>query len=464
LTRIVFVGTLRADKKVPGDAVTPPGQRNPACTPESTETILGYRLLAAREPNVDAREQRGLVIAATAKITQKGRVWLCPSQSGNGKYTVSPDEQQPHCSCPDHEETGCTCKHIYAVRFVIQRELFDDGTEVETRQLTVTETRKTYPQNWRAYNESQVNEGETFQSLLRELCDGITVPPAPTKRGRPRLCLSDALYSAIYKVYSTMSARRCMSDLKEAQAKGHISRVPCYNSIFNVFDSEETTDILKALVVETSKPLTAVETDFAVDSSGFTTSRFHRWFDHKYGKERVEHDWVKVHIMVGVKTNVVTAVEIKDRNSNDSPMLPALLESTRSSFQVKELSADKQYASLDNFNAIEAAGATPYIAFRRGITGRMGGAFTRAFHQFCLYREQFLKNYHKRSNVESTFSSIKRKFGDHVRSKTDRAMVNEALCKIVCHNITVLIHEMSELGINPIFWAEKPVAQKVASA
>jgi transposase len=231
-----------------------------------------------------------------------------------------------------------------------------------------------------------------------------------------------------------------------------------------VFDSEETTEILKALVVETSKPLTAVETDFAVDSSGFTTSRFHRWFDHKYGKVREEHDWVKVHVMVGVKTNVVTAVEIKDRNSNDSPMLPALLESTRTSFQVKEMSADKQYASVDNFNAMEAAGVTPYVAFRSGITGRSGGAFTRAFHQFCLYREQYLKNYHKRSNVESTFSAIKRKFGDHVRSKTDRAMVNEALCKIVCHNITVLIHEMRELGINPVFWAEKTVAQKVASA
>lgn len=38
-----------------------------------------------------------------------------------------------------------------------------------------------------------------------------------------------------------------------------------------------------------------------------------------------------------------------------------------------------------------------------------------------------------------------------VFSKTDVALVNEALCKILCHNIVVLIHEMFELGINPIF-------------
>jgi hypothetical protein len=39
---------------------------------------------------MDPRQQRGLVIAATQKLVQKGKVWLVPSQTGNGKkYTVS---------------------------------------------------------------------------------------------------------------------------------------------------------------------------------------------------------------------------------------------------------------------------------------------------------------------------------------------------------------------------------------
>jgi transposase len=65
--------------------------------------------------------------------------------------------------------------------------------------------------------------------------------------------------------------------------------------------------------------------------------------------------------------------------------------------------------------------------------------------------KEFLQHYHKRSNVESTFSMIKAKFGDAVRSKTDTAMVNEVLCKIVCHNICCLIQETHELGIDPQF-------------
>ena len=44
---------------------------------------------------------------------------------------------------------------------------------------------------------------------------------------------------------------------------------------------------------------------------------------------------------------------------------------------------------------------------------------------------------------------IKAKFGDSVRSKTDVAMKNEVLAKLVCHNIVCVIHEMYELGIEP---------------
>jgi len=43
---------------------------------------------------------------------------------------------------------------------------------------------------------------------------------------------------------------------------------------------------LTRLITQSSLPLKSVECDFAVDSSGFTTNKFHRWFDHKYGQER----------------------------------------------------------------------------------------------------------------------------------------------------------------------------------
>ena len=46
---------------------------------------------------------------------------------------------------------------------------------------------------------------------------------------------------------------------------------------------------------------------------------------------------------------------------------------------------------------------------------------------------------------------IKTKFGDKLKSKNETAQKNELLCKLIAHNIVVLIHEMHELGIKPDF-------------
>src|SRR5206468_7265528 len=96
-------------------------------------------------------------------------------------------------------------------------------------------------------------------------------------------------------------------------------------------------------------------------------------------------------------------------------------------------------------------GGVPFIAFKSKTTGAAGGLFGKMFHYFQFRREEFLKHYHKRSNVESTFSMIKAKFGDSVRSKTDVAMKNEVLAKIVCHNLCCVNQEAHELGIDPGF-------------
>ena len=80
------------------------------------------------------------------------------------------------------------------------------------------------------------------------------------------------------------------------------------------------------------------------------------------------------------------------------------------------------------------------------------GVWVRTHAHFTLNREDYLSHYHKRSNVESAFSMMKRKFRDQVQSKTDVAMKNEVLAKIVCHNIVCVIHEMYELGVEPTFW------------
>jgi transposase len=334
----------------------------------------------------------------------------------------------------------------------MKREEHSDGSTTITQIVTVTETIKkpTYPQDWPAYNAAQTNEKDKFLNLLHDLCSGI--PEQPPAKGRPRIPLSDAIFSTCFKVYSTFSGRRFMSDLRDAQSKGYLRVIPHYNSIFRTLENPGLTPILRGLIIESSLPLKVVEADFAVDSSGFTTSRFIRWVDHKYGVVRQQHAWVKVHLMCGVKTNVVTAVEIREKDASDTKLLPDLVDATAVHFDMREVSADKGYSSVNNLNIVAGHGATSYIAFKSIHSGTAGGLWEKMFHYFCFNRQGFLQHYHKRSNAESTFSMIKAKFRDHVRSKTDAAMRNEVLYKILCHNICCVIQAMYELGIEPTFW------------
>ena len=141
---------------------------------------------------------------------------------------------------------------------------------------------------------------------------------------------------------------------------------------------------------------------------------------------------------------------------HDSPSLPYLVEQTAKNFRVGEVSGDKAYSSRKNLQLIEDVGAVPYIPFKKNVSGKADGSYLwkKMYHYFMYKHEEFLEHYHKRSNAEMVFHMIKTKFRDNLRSKTKTAQINELLCKILCHNICVVIQEMNELGIRGEFVVE----------
>lgn len=407
---------------------------------------------------MDAREQKGLVLAATKKIKRNGNVWLVPSQTDDGtRYNVNPDEQK--CTCPDHEVRQVKCKHLFAVEFTIRRETDTNGNVTTTKTI-----RLTYSQNWPAYNAAQTEEKRRFIPLLADLCK--TVPQPPYKgNGRPSLPLSDMVFACAYKVYSGFSSRRFASDMVEAHDEGMMGCTAHFNRVSSYLSSPDVTPVLQSLVTMSSLPLKAVETNFAIDSSGFSTSRFVRWFNKKYGRELDNKEWVKVHLTCGVNTHIVTAAEISGWAANDTTYFQPLLERTAQHFKVKEMAADKAYLSHKNLQLVANAGGMAFIPFKTNNVAPLqtdNSVWAKAYHLYMYQREAFLEHYHQRSNVESVFSMVKAKFGDSVRSKSDEGQVNEVLCKVLCHNICVLIQSIHELGIEPSFSAELADARKVA--
>ncbi len=422
----------------------------------------------------ELRRERGRAIATLCNVRTDGKDnrYRATSQTGERHYLVSIDRKKGpdwRCECRDYEAREKPCKYIYAVQFVIEREKGEETTDAPkpiAKNATFAEQealaeqavppRPTYKQDWPAYNAAQTTEKRRFQ----DLCKGVQEPPRKQgikPGGRTRLSRADMIFAIAFKVFSTVSGRRFMSDLDDAHERGYIDKTPHFNSIFNYLEDPGLTPVLGDLIRESALPLRAVEVDFAIDSSGFGTSRFVRWFDKKYGVVKEKHEWIKCSVMTGVKTNIVAAVRVGGQYSQDSPEFIPLVNDTAKGFTIREVSADKAYASYVNFDAIAAHGGTAYIAFPVTATGRLGGTYGKMLHSYCLQRDDYLAHYHKRSNVESTFSMIKAKFGDAVRSKTDVAMMNEALCKVLCHNVCCLIQSTCELGVEAKFWGDTNV-------
>ncbi len=186
---------------------------------------------------------------------------------------------------------------------------------VTVQTETVKVKRTTYKQEWPAYNKAQTNEKSQFLFMLYELCQSIEEPPQTT--GRPRIPLADILFGIVYRIFDTTSGRRFTCDLRDAHARGYLSKMPSYNSLFDYLKMESLAPYLKELITQSSLPLKSIESAFAVDSSGFSTCNYTRWFDVKYGDSEDTRNWIKLHLMCGVKTNVVTSVEVSGAYSSD---------------------------------------------------------------------------------------------------------------------------------------------------
>ena len=399
----------------------------------------------------DPREERGKVIAEKGGQVRQvnDHLFKVRSQSGNGEYEVKSTHEGMTCTCPDFITRGKPCKHILATRFYLE-------IQKVTPKGTITEkVRLSYAQAWSAYNAAQAEEIRIFDALLKDLVKAIPEPIQTV--GRPRLSIQESLFCSIQKVYSQLSSRRAHTLFQNAVERKQIGHAPHFNAPSKLFNSPEITPILHELVALSALPVAELETDFAIDSTGFRTTTFSAYNGAKHG-ERREHRWIKAHIACGVKTNIVTSIEITGGNGADSPHFKPLVNDTSKSFNIREISADLAYSSRDNLEAIGALGGVAYIPFKRIATGKTRGSpvWRRMYHYFQLNREEFMAHYHKRSNVESTNAAIKRKFGETLKSKNQVAQVNELLAKIIAYNLTVVIHEMFENDISPEFLHPKP--------
>ncbi|EET90129.1 MAG: transposase [Candidatus Micrarchaeales archaeon] len=319
-----------------------------------------------------------------------------PSQTNPKKiYEVKLTLTGAECTCEDYIERQIRCKHAFAVDFIITKTFNKDGTVTETRTI-----RKTYSQNWKAYTQATTHQKELFQKLLNDLCN--TIEEKPYVFGRPKMPMRDMVFASGLKVFSTFSLRRFATDSKEAQAKGYMVKAPDYSTVAKYMEDTEMTPILNELIAVSSLPLRNVESSFGIDSTGFSPSKFSRWFDHKYGQVRDRKIWYKLHLVNGNATHIIAACEVTMQYVSDMNELPKLVEETHQNFDMQQLSADKGYLSDNNLMYLDKLGVAGYIPFKSNtapITDKQSKNYhsdiwRNAYNYFAMHQSAFLQHYH----------------------------------------------------------------------
>ena len=434
---------------------------------------------------VDARRvARGMSIASSSPTpiikTEDG--WLIQSQSRpNVYYRLWMDEYGVHCDCPDSLRT---CKHVVALASTLDPGLQakampalasaavlspDEHPVTEPEPIITTpkseepegppETPEDPPEtpgqsttNWHTYNLTQTNEKRLFKRLLHALCAQV-LEPEREGRGRRPVPVRDLIFGEVYREHSGLSSRRCRTDIEEVATDGYISKAYGHNAGTDFLNQSETTDLLRALITESARPLRGIEHTFAPDSSGFSTSPYGRWHDEKHGGGNTGATYVNTHIIVGVKSHIITSAFASVEQVGDITQFPEMLEETQAAgFPVDEIVADGAYLSEPMLKRMNDEGIGMWVPFRRNSKFHNDhSVWDKHLALFLFHQEKFAEHYHQRSQVETVFSMIKAKYGSTVRGRTPISQANNVLCKLLANNLYVLIRSIYELGLEPEF-------------
>ena len=179
--------------------------------------------------------------------------------------------------------------------------------------------------------------------------------------------------------------------------------------------------------------------DVAVDSSGFGLKTSSKWFDIRIKRESSKKDYIKLHIVIDVTTNVILQFTITDWRGSDSREFKRLI---RDLPRLGKAAADKAYSSRVNCQAVADKKGQPFIAFKANATGRAKGypAWQISFRAYTEHPDEWLDAYHIRSVVEAAFSSIKRCWGPDIKSIKGWLKRRELAMKVVAYNLKRMLY------------------------
>jgi hypothetical protein len=174
--------------------------------------------------------------------------------------------------------------------------------------------------------------------------------------------------------------------------------------------------------------------------TGISTKCFSSWFSIRCEKQTRHRDHISAHLTTSRNLNACIAVDVDCEKGKDSEYMRKHIKQIVKDFLIRDWCGDSMYLSRENCNAVSEAGGTPWFMPKKNTISKPlnSPSWKKMVKIAQKDPEKFSKHYHKRSNVESTFSAKKRKFGSSVRSRLNSAKENEEHLKWINYNFAVL--------------------------
>lgn len=301
------------------------------------------------------------------------------------------------------------------------------------------------------YNLAQENEIFIFLKYLPDAVVHVVKEDTLwVGTGRPPKDLYDVLVCLSIQHYINWSSRRSLGMIKLLCKFAKIPvEIPSWRTLCRYREREILKLYLDRLIRLTSKPLNLLENDFSTDMTGVSTKSYSTWFSLRCEKRLERREHIATHVTTSKILNSCVAIDVDCEKGKDSQYMRKHIKQISNDFLINDWCGDSMYLSRENCNAVSEAGGTPWFNPKKNtkvkqMGSRSWGLMVRTAKD---NPEEFAKHYHKRSNVEATFSAKKRKFGSSVRSKLNNAKENEEHLKWIGYNFTVLSRAQYEKNV-----------------
>jgi len=162
----------------------------------------------------------------------------------------------------------------------------------------------------------------------------------------------------------------------------------------------------------------------AIDGTGFSKTNPSYHYIKRIDSKNPVKSFAKLSMLYDIDNHKAIAFHIRNKRAHDMKDAKPLLDSY---CKMQCLLADKAYDAEWLHEYCYEKGIQTIIPKKKNVHNG-------------FYRRKQIKNYseeryHQRSNIESGFSAIKRKYGGSVSGKRLDSIKTEIYCKGICHNL-----------------------------